>query len=95
MWTDLASGSIHGAIGGSVPAQNIIEHRQGKAGGDAVEEAAGEEKMPDVPTFIEQGCTATFFGLSGYTRLGGAGGHAGRGFRDVFEAVRCSRDRIR
>jgi tripartite-type tricarboxylate transporter receptor subunit TctC len=67
MWTDLAGGSIHGAIGGSVPAQNIIDTGKGKP--VAMLSKKRLKKMPDVPTFIEQGCTATFFGLSGYTGM--------------------------
>jgi tripartite-type tricarboxylate transporter receptor subunit TctC len=65
MWTDLAGGSIHGAIGGPVPALNLVD--TGKAWPVAMLSKKRVKKMPDVPTYIEQGLTASFFGLSGYT----------------------------
>jgi tripartite-type tricarboxylate transporter receptor subunit TctC len=65
MWTDLAAGSIHGAIGGPVPALNLVD--TGKARPVAMLSKKRVKKMPDVPTYIEQGLTAPFFGLSGYT----------------------------
>ena len=65
MWTDLAAGSIHGAIGGPVPALNIVD--TGKGWPVAMLSKKRVKKMPDVPTYIEQGLTAAFFGLSGYT----------------------------
>ena len=65
MWTDLAAGSLHGAIGGPVPALNIVD--TGKGWPVAMLSKKRVKKMPDVPTYIEQGLTASFFGLSGYT----------------------------
>jgi len=65
MWTDLASGSLSGAIGGPVPALNLVD--TGKARPVAMLSKKRIKKMPDVPTYIEQGLTASFFGLSGYT----------------------------
>jgi tripartite-type tricarboxylate transporter receptor subunit TctC len=65
MWTDLAAGSIHGGIGGAVPALNLVD--TGKARPVAMLSKKRLKKMPDVPTFLEQGLTASFFGLSGYT----------------------------
>ncbi len=65
MWTDLAAGSIHGAIGGPVPALNIVD--TGKGWPVAMLSKKRVKKMPDVPTYIEQGLTGSFFRLSGYT----------------------------
>lgn len=65
MWTDLSAGSIHGAIGGAVPALNIVDTGKGRP--VAMLSKKRLKKMPDVPTFIEQGCEGAFFGLSGYT----------------------------
>jgi tripartite-type tricarboxylate transporter receptor subunit TctC len=65
MWTDLAAGSLHGAIGGPVPALNIVD--TGKGWPVAMLSKKRVKKMPDVPTYLEQGLTGSFFGLSGYT----------------------------
>lgn len=67
MWTDLASGSIHGGIGGAVPALNILDTGKGRP--VAMLSKKRLKKMPDVPTFLEQGCSGAFFGLSGYTGM--------------------------
>ena len=65
MWTDLAAGSLHGAIGGPVPALNIVD--TGKGWPVAMLSKKRVKKMPDVPTYLEQGLTGDFFRLSGYT----------------------------
>lgn len=65
MWTDLAAGSVHGAIGGPVPALNIVH--TGKGWPVAMLSKKRVKKMPDVPTYLEQGLTGSFFRLSGYT----------------------------
>ena len=65
MWTDLAAGSIHGGIGGPVPALNIVD--TGKGWPVAMLSKKRVKKMPDVPTYLEQGLTGSFFRLSGYT----------------------------
>jgi tripartite-type tricarboxylate transporter receptor subunit TctC len=65
MWTDLAAGSLHGAIGGPVPALNIVD--TGKGWPVAMLSKKRVKKMPDVPTYLEQGLTGSFFRLSGYT----------------------------
>ena len=65
MWTDLASGSIEGAIGGSVPAMNVIDTGRGKA--MAMLSKKRLKKMPDVATFLELGVNSRFFSLMGYT----------------------------
>src|SRR5688500_19467498 len=65
MWTDLAAGSLHGAIGGPVPALNLVD--TGKARPVAMLSKKRIKKMPDVPTYLEQGLTGSFFRLSGYT----------------------------
>jgi tripartite-type tricarboxylate transporter receptor subunit TctC len=65
MWTDLAAGSIQGAIGGAVPGLNVINSGKGKA--VAMLSKKRLQKMPDVPTFLELGANTRFFGLMGYT----------------------------
>ena len=65
MWTDLAAGSIQGAIGGAVPGLNVINSGKGKA--VAMLSRKRLQKMPDVPTFLELGANTKFFGLMGYT----------------------------
>jgi len=65
MWTDLAGGSLHGGIGGQVPALNLVD--TGKAWPVAMLSKKRPKKMQDVSTYLEQGLTASFFGLSGYT----------------------------
>jgi tripartite-type tricarboxylate transporter receptor subunit TctC len=65
MWTDLAAGSIQGAIGGAVPGLNVINSGKGKA--VAMLSKKRLQKMPDVPTFLELGANTKFFGLMGYT----------------------------
>jgi tripartite-type tricarboxylate transporter receptor subunit TctC len=65
MWTDLAAGSIQGAIGGAVPGLNVINAGKGKA--VAMLSKKRLQKMPDVPTFLELGTNSKFFSLMGYT----------------------------
>ena len=65
MWTDLASGSIHGGIGGAVTGMNVIDAGKGKA--VAMLSKKRLQKMPDVPTFVELGANSRFFSLMGYT----------------------------
>jgi tripartite-type tricarboxylate transporter receptor subunit TctC len=65
MWSDLAGGSIQGAIGGAVPAQNVVDLGKGKP--VAMLSKKRLKKMPDVPTFIELGANSKFFSLMGYT----------------------------
>jgi tripartite-type tricarboxylate transporter receptor subunit TctC len=65
MWTDLSSGSIHGAIGGQVPALNVVTTGKGTA--VAMLSKKRLSKMPDVATFLELGANSKFFGLMGYT----------------------------
>src|SRR5256885_1611450 len=50
MWTDLAGRSLHGAIGGPVPALNLVD--AGKAWPVAMLSKKRVKKMPDVPTYI-------------------------------------------
>jgi tripartite-type tricarboxylate transporter receptor subunit TctC len=65
MWTDLASGSIQGGIGGAVTGMNVIDAGKGKA--VAMLSKKRLKKLPNVPTFLELGANAKFFGLMGYT----------------------------
>jgi tripartite-type tricarboxylate transporter receptor subunit TctC len=64
MWADLASGSIHGAIGSWGPGQSVLQTGKGRA--IAVSLTKRMKKLPDVPTFLEQGVTSRAFQLSGY-----------------------------
>ncbi len=65
MWTDLASGSIQGGIGGAVTGANVIDAGKGKA--VAMLSKKRLQKMPNVPTFVELGANSRFFSLMGYT----------------------------
>ncbi len=69
MWIDVAGGQIQGAIG-SVAA--LLPHVQkGSVRPIAVPTTVRSPKLPDVPTFIEQGFTAPVFGLRGWIGLFG------------------------
>jgi tripartite-type tricarboxylate transporter receptor subunit TctC len=67
MWIDLAGGQIQGAIG-SIAA--MLPHVQkGTVRPVAVPTSVRSSKLPDVPTFIEQGFTEPVFGLRGWIGL--------------------------
>jgi len=65
MWTDLASGAIHGGIAGAVTGMNVIDAGKGRA--LAMLSKKRLKKLPDVATFLELGANSKFFGLMGYT----------------------------
>ena len=69
MWIDLAGGQIQGAIGSTA---GILPHVQkGSVRPVAVPTTVRSPKLPDVPTFIEQGFTEPVFSLSGWIGLFG------------------------
>jgi tripartite-type tricarboxylate transporter receptor subunit TctC len=69
MWVDLAGGQIQAAIGSVA---GVLPHVQkGSARVVAVPTSVRSPKLPDVPTFIEQGFTAPVFALRGWIGLFG------------------------
>jgi tripartite-type tricarboxylate transporter receptor subunit TctC len=67
MWLDLAGGQIQGAIGSMAA---MLPHVQkGSVRPVAVPTGVRSPKLPDVPTFIEQGFTEPVFALSGWIGL--------------------------
>ena len=69
MWQDFAAGVLQAAMGSYANAVNALEFGAGKA--IAVQTATRNRKLPDVPTFIEQGLDSKVFALSGYVFLAG------------------------
>ena len=72
MWQDFAAGVLQAAMGSYANAINALEFGAGKA--IAVPTATRNRKLPDVPTFIEQGLDARVFALAGYVFLAGPAG---------------------
>jgi len=64
MWTDLAGGSIHAATGSWAAAQGVLQTGKGRA--IAVSLDKRMRKLPDVPTFREQGLVSDAFRLKGW-----------------------------
>lgn len=72
MWTDLASGQIHSAIG-SIAA--MMPHAQsGKVRPIAVPTAQRSPRLPDVPTYAEQGFQESVFMIQGWIGMFGPAG---------------------
>ena len=69
MWQDFAAGVLQAAMGSYANAVNALESGAGKA--IAVQTAVRNRKLPDVPTFIEQGLDSKVFALAGYIFLAG------------------------
>ena len=69
MWQDFAAGVLQAAMGSYANADQRVGIRSRK--GIAVPTAARNRKLPDVPTFIEQGLNSKVFALSGYVFLAG------------------------
>jgi tripartite-type tricarboxylate transporter receptor subunit TctC len=69
MWQDFAAGVLQAAMASYVNAINALESGAGKA--IAVQTATRSRKLPDVPTFIEQGVDSKIFALAGYAFLAG------------------------
>jgi tripartite-type tricarboxylate transporter receptor subunit TctC len=64
MWVDLAGGQIQGGIGSTA---GILPHVQkGSVRAVAVPTRVRSPKLPEVPTFVEQGFTEPVFTLSGW-----------------------------
>ena len=74
MWQDFLSGSIQLAVGSYQAAVPALQTGQGRA--VAVPTPARMKKMPNVPTFLEQGYTAKVYQLVTWTECRSAGGHA-------------------
>ena len=64
MWQDFAAGVLQAAMGSYANAVNALEFGAGKA--IAVQTATRNRKLPDVPTFIEQGPQLQGLCLAGY-----------------------------
>src|SRR6266576_1438803 len=69
MWQDFAAGVLQAAMGSYANAVNALESGAGKA--IAVQTTTRNRKLPDVPTFIEQGLDSKVFALAGYIFLAG------------------------
>ena len=69
MWRDFAAGVLQAAMGSYANAVNALESGTGKAIG--VQTTKRTRKLPDVPTFIEQGLDSKVFALTGYAFLAG------------------------
>ncbi len=69
MWQDFAAGVLQAAMGSYANAVNALESGAGKA--IAVQSTRRNRKLPDVPTFIEQGLDAKLFAIAGYVFLAG------------------------
>ena len=72
MWQDFAAGVLHAAMGSFPNAMNAVESGAGKA--IAVSMAKRNKRLPDVPTFIEQGVLSKVFALNPYIALLGPAG---------------------
>jgi len=72
MWQDLAAGALQGAIGSYPNAMNVIQSGAGRA--VAVSLTKRNKKLPDVPTFAEQGLNPRVSTLTGYIFLAGPAG---------------------
>jgi tripartite-type tricarboxylate transporter receptor subunit TctC len=64
MWQDVASGAIQGGSGSYAAAAGVLQSGSGRA--IAVPTTTRMGKLPDVGTFLEQGCTAQGFQLRGW-----------------------------
>lgn len=67
MWQDLAAGAIHGGSGSYQAMAGVLQSGTGKA--IAVPQTTRMKKLPDVPTFLEQGVTAKAFQIRGWIGL--------------------------
>jgi tripartite-type tricarboxylate transporter receptor subunit TctC len=69
MWVDVGSGAIHGGSGSVAAATSVLQTGSGRA--IAVPTKVRMKKMPDVPTFYEQGVTDVAFRVRGFICLVG------------------------
>lgn len=71
MWADFLTGSIQGGTGAWFVAQNVLQTGKGRA--IAVSQKR-MKKLPDVPTFAEQGVMSDVFRLQGFVCAVGPAG---------------------
>ena len=83
MWQDVASGAVQGASGSYASASAVLQTGAGRP--IAVPTMERMKKLPDVPTFYEQGLTEKAFQVRGWVGCCGARRHAGG---DRAEALR-------
>jgi tripartite-type tricarboxylate transporter receptor subunit TctC len=69
MWQDVASGSIQGGSGSIAGAASVLQTGAGRP--IAVPTMVRSKKLPDVPTFYEQGLTEQAFQVRGFICLVG------------------------
>jgi tripartite-type tricarboxylate transporter receptor subunit TctC len=69
MWQDFTAGVLQAAMGSYANAVNALEFGAGKI--IAVPTKTRNRKLPDVPTFIEQGGDPKVFALTGYIFIAG------------------------
>lgn len=67
MWRDLAGGALHAACGSYLAAASVLDTGAGRA--IAVPTDTRMRRLPNVPTFIEQGLTQPVFGLKSWVGL--------------------------
>jgi len=67
MWQDLAAGAIQAGSGSYQAAAGVLQSGAGRA--IAVPQVTRMKKLPDVPTFLEQGVTAKAFQIRGWVGL--------------------------
>jgi tripartite-type tricarboxylate transporter receptor subunit TctC len=72
MWQDMAAGVSHVACGSYQAAQVVLQNGTGRA--IAVPTDKRMKRLPDVPTFAEQGLTAPVFQLASWTCFVGQSG---------------------
>jgi tripartite-type tricarboxylate transporter receptor subunit TctC len=64
MWLDVSSGAIQGGSGSYAAASAVLQSGAGRA--IAVPQRTRMKKLPDVATFLEQGCDAKGFQVRGW-----------------------------
>jgi tripartite-type tricarboxylate transporter receptor subunit TctC len=67
MWNDMAGGTLQAAVGSYLAASSVLQSGAGRA--IAVPTTRRMKKLPDVPTFVEQGVTARLFQLRSWVGL--------------------------
>src|SRR5260221_3627018 len=75
MWQDVASGAIQGGSGSIAGAASVLQTGSGRP--IAVPSMVRSKKLPDVPTFYEQGLTEQAFQVRGFICLVGPAGMPG------------------
>ena len=72
MWADVGSGAVQGGSGSFAAASSVLQTGNGRA--IAVPTKVRMKKLPDVPTFYEQGVTDVAFQVQRLHRLVGPAG---------------------